>query len=90
MATKKVQPKPTVKKKRKKKAQQNNKRIFLFIAEMVILVILLVVLYMVLKADKVNKISIDKENIVCYDNKARFVSVLFLCPISSDGRALDF
>lgn len=64
MATKKVQTKQPVKKKRKKKAQKNNKRIFLFVAEMIILVILLVVLYMVLKADKVNKISIDKENIV--------------------------
>ena len=64
MATKKVQSKPAVKKKRKKKAQQNNKRIILFVAEMIILVVLLVVLYMVLKADKVNKISIDKENIV--------------------------
>ena len=64
MATKKVQPQPTVKKKRKKKSRKNNKRIFLFVAEMIILVVLLVVLYMVLKADKVNKISIDKENIV--------------------------
>lgn len=64
MATKNVQSKPTVKKKRKKKQQKNNKRIFLFVAEMVILVILLVVLYVVLKADKVNKISIDKEKIV--------------------------
>ena len=63
MATKNVQP---VGKKRKKKVQKkkNNKRIFLFVAEMIILVILLVVLYMVLKVDKVNKISIDKEKIV--------------------------
>ena len=64
MTTKKVQQQPNVKKKRKKKAKTSNKRIFLFIAEMIILVILLVVLYMVLKADKVNKVSIDRENIV--------------------------
>ena len=64
MTTKKVQPKPAAKKRRKKKSAKNNRRIFLFVAEMVILAVLLVVLYMVLKADKVNKISIDKENIV--------------------------
>lgn len=51
-------------KKRKKNKQKNQKRIFLFIAEMVVLVVLLVVLYGVIKAEKVNKISIDKENIV--------------------------
>ena len=62
MTTKKVQPKPKGKKKSSKKS--NNKRILLFVIEMVLLVILLIVLYMVLKADKVNKISIDKENIV--------------------------
>ena len=62
MATKKVQP--TVKKKKRKKGQKNNKRIILFIIEMIVLVILLIVLYMVLKADKVNKVSIDKENII--------------------------
>ena len=62
MATKKVQP--AVKKKRRKKTRKNNKRIILFVVEMIVLVILLVVLYMVLKADKVNKVSIDKENIV--------------------------
>ena len=68
MATKKVQHQPTVKKKKSKKAQKNNKRIILFVAEMIILVVLLVVLYMVLKADKVNKISIDKENTRWYNN----------------------
>lgn len=63
MATKKVQP--AVKKRKKKNVRKNNsKRIFLFVAEIVILIILLVVLYMVLKVDKVNKITIDKENIV--------------------------
>ena len=63
MATKNVQP--TVKnKKRKSRKKNNNKRIFLFIAEIVILVILLIVLYAVLKVDKVNKITIDKENII--------------------------
>ena len=54
---------PSGKKKTKKK-KNNNKRIILFIIEMIILVVLLVVLYTVLKADKVNKISIDKENII--------------------------
>ena len=60
MATKKVQP--TGKRKKSKKAQKNNKRIILFVVEMIVLVILLAVLYMVLKADKVNKVSIDKED----------------------------
>lgn len=60
MATKSTQP--NGKKKRKKK--NNNKRIILFVIEMIVLVILLAVLYTVLKVDKVNKISIDKENIV--------------------------
>lgn len=62
MATKSTQS--SVKKRKKKKSQKKNNRIFLFIAEMVILAILLIVLYAVLKADKVNKISIDKENII--------------------------
>lgn len=60
MATKST--KPSGKKKNKKK--NNAKRIVLFVIEMLILVVLLVVLYTVLKADKVNKIAIDKENIV--------------------------
>ena len=73
MATKKVQP--TVKKKKRKKAQKNNKRIILFVVEMIVLVILLVVLYMVLKADKVNKVSIDKENIVVNETVVNNVSL---------------
>ena len=64
MTTKKAQSKPTGKKKRKKNEKKSSKRIILFVVEMIILVVLLAVLYMVLKADKVNKISIDKENIV--------------------------
>ena len=64
MATKNVQPAVKKKKRKVRKKKNNNKRIFLFIAEMVILVVLLIVLYMVLKVDKVNKITIDKEKIV--------------------------
>ena len=60
MATKSTQPNG----KKRKKKKNNSKRIILFVIEMIVLVILLVVLYTVLKADKVNKISIDKENIV--------------------------
>lgn len=75
MATKNVQSKPTVKKKRKKKAQKNNKRIVLFVVEMIVLVILLIVLYMVLKADKVNKISIDKDKIVVNETVENNVSL---------------
>ena len=64
MATKNVQPAGKKKKKKKVQKKNNGKRIFLFVAEMVILAVLLVVLYMVLKVDKVNKITIDKEKIV--------------------------
>ena len=62
MATKNVQP--TGNKKKKKAQKKSNKRILLFVAEIIILAVLLVVLYMVLKVDKVNKITIDKEKIV--------------------------
>lgn len=62
MATKKTQT--SAKRKKSKKSGKKNSRIFLFVAEMVILVILLAVLYVVLKTEKVDKISIDKENIV--------------------------
>lgn len=63
MATKNVQP-TGKKKKRKSQKKNNNKRVLLFAVEIIILIVLLVVLYMVLKVDKVNKISIDKEKIV--------------------------
>ena len=49
---------------RKKKSKKRNRRIILFVAEMMLLVVLLVVLYGVLKVDKVDKISIDREDIV--------------------------
>ena len=58
----KAKPKTKSQTRKKKKTQKKN-RMFLFILEMVLLVVLLIVLYAVLKADKVNKISIDKDNI---------------------------
>lgn len=48
----------------KKKAQKKRKRILLFIFEIVILAILVVVLYAVFKTDKIQKISIDEDDIV--------------------------
>ena len=67
MAMKSTSTQQNIQKKRKKKPDKkknNNKRIILFVIEMIVLVILLVVLYVVLKADKVNKVAIDKEDIV--------------------------
>ena len=63
MATKSTGAQQSVKR-RKKKSKKGSKRIILFIIEMIILVVLLVVLYGVLKMDKVDKIAIDKEDIV--------------------------
>lgn len=60
MATKNV---GTQAKKRKKSSKKKRSRILLFILEIILLVILIVVLYAVLKAGKVNKISINPENI---------------------------
>ncbi|MCI5586225.1 MAG: LCP family protein [Lachnospiraceae bacterium] len=51
------------KKKKKNSARRKKNRILLFILEIVLLVVLLIVLYAVLKTDKVNKISINPENI---------------------------
>lgn len=48
---------------KKKNARKKKNRILLFIVEIVLLVILLIVLYAVLKTDKVNKISINPEDI---------------------------
>lgn len=61
MATKKVGSQP--KKTKKRTAQKKKNRILLFILEIVLLVVLVIVLYAVLKTEKINKISIDKENI---------------------------
>ena len=63
MATKNTEIQRRVKRK-KKKSKRGSKRIILFIVEMVVLVILLIVLYGALKVDKVDKIAIDKEDIV--------------------------
>lgn len=64
MATKKANTKAPAGNKRKKQAKKKQNRIFLFILEIVVLVVLLIVLYGVLKADKVEKISINEEKIV--------------------------
>ena len=66
MATKSTSTQQNVKKRKRKKPDNNkgSKKIILFIIEMIVLVALLIVLYVVLKADKVEKIAIDKEDIV--------------------------
>ncbi len=48
---------------KRKAAQKRKNRIILFIVEIVLLIILLIVLYAVMKTDKVNKISINPEDI---------------------------
>lgn len=60
MATRNVGTQP---KKRKKSGRKKKSRILLFILEIILLVILVIVLYAVLKTGKVNKISINPENI---------------------------
>lgn len=64
MATKNVNTKAPARNKQRKKSKKKQNRIFLFILEIVLLVVLLIVLYGVLKADKVEKISINEEKIV--------------------------
>ncbi len=51
----------------RKQAKKKRKRIFLFLFEVIVLAVLLVVLYGVLKADKVEKIAINEDNIVIND-----------------------
>lgn len=48
---------------KKRAARRKKNRILLFIVEIVLLVALVMVLYAVTKTEKINKISIDKENI---------------------------
>jgi len=67
MATKNVKTQSknvgTQPKKKKNSGRKKKNRILLFILEIVLLVVLLMVLYAVLKVDKINKISINPENI---------------------------
>ncbi len=67
MATKNVKTQSknvgTQPKKKKNSGRKKKNRILLFILEIVLLVVLLMVLYAVLKTDKINKISINPENI---------------------------
>lgn len=65
MATKSTPTQQNVRKRKKKKPDnKGSRKIILFIIEMIVLVALLIVLYVVLKADKVEKVAIDKEDIV--------------------------
>lgn len=61
MAAKNVGTRP--KKKKKRSAKRKKNKILLFILEIVLLVVLLIVLYAVMTVEKVNKVSIDPENI---------------------------
>ena len=65
MATNKTGKSSKAAARRKKKKQQ---RIILFIIEILVLVILLLVLFTVFKTDKIQKITVDEENIVFNEN----------------------
>ena len=69
MATKQTKKRSNSSAAAARRAKKKQKRIILFIVEILVLAILVAVLYTVLKADNIQKIKVDEENIVTKVNE---------------------